>query len=1181
MASPRPTPEQLVQKFGRLNVLDDLIRSRAADVVQEPILAYPKSPHHAGSYEYYTGQDLDGLIDKAVHTLVSGDSFWKPQTRKSTIALLTLSDINMVVTFFALSRLGFTVMMLSPRLSGDACATLLETVGCDTVIYGDTPGIRATLGDILRHKLVSCVPMISKTSLDNMKETEILVVRRNQSAHDRQNQIALILHSSGSTGNPKPLFLSHKAIMTHPLRGPGFTSFNPLPWYHLHGLSTAFQAMWMRRTAFMWNAALPLTADSVVAALEDALPESVVTVPYMLQLLANSPRGLALLRQCKLVAYGGAPCPDELGDLLVEQGIHFGSMLGLTEAGLVAESTSRPREDKFWNYVQFFENIRPYVWMKPISDSLYECVYLAGHPALTASNSDDPPGSFHSKDVFAPHPILPHRWKYVTRLDDRINLVNGEKVLPLPIEGHIKQHPLIHEAVVVGVGKAAPGLLVFRNEKAAHIPDGEYLEAIWPIISEANATAEQFSQISRDMVSLLPITSVCPRTDKGSMIRAQVNLKYADVIDNIYAKVEKVAEGSLALGINETVSVLLDLCRSELGIPISSAESSFFAEGVDSLKAIHLRRLVLRTFKLDGSTEVSQNIVFDMGNIAELAKYICAVQNGETIAVKSDESVMTDLIEKYSVFHQHVPQAEPLPKAKSVILTGATGSIGVHTLFELLNDETISTVFCLTRRASPLEGVLQSLIDRRLSITPAQADKIVALNSPLDQPDLGLPEEIIHQMQDSVTQIIHTAWPVNFNLPLSQYEPHIRGLYNLIQLSLSVRQPDPAVVMFCSSISTALNHSSNTVLEEPLDSFSSALDMGYGQSKLIGERIVSNARRAGARSYSLRIGQVSGHSKKGLWNDSEAMPLMIRSALTLKALPQLDTTCSWLPVDKLAATILELAKACSVPSDEFRCDVSARTNGHSVAPVNGVQNEVNGSTHEVHGAANGIHDVPNGVNGATHETNGIAHEVNGPSNGVNGHSNGINGFSSSINWIANGFKETANGINGSTHETNGANDVDGTSYGLNGTTNGINGVNGHSDEAAPNSTTSPTTDDTIYNVCNSREFTWSALLSSLQSNGFQFETVPFEEWLQKLRESEARGEEHKNPAIKLIDHYESVHGQKNTSQAHESAKHAQKTFVTEKAERDSVTLRNDRLRIIEDGILNCYARDWLTRWVVD
>ncbi|KAJ5179953.1 hypothetical protein N7492_003163 [Penicillium capsulatum] len=1025
----------LVQEFGQLHVLDDLIRVRAADVIQHPILAYPDSEKDAGSYAYYTGQDLDEMIDQTVAVLMK-DGFQPPREDGVVVALLTLSDLAMVVTFFALSRLGYTVMMLSPRLSGEAAVSLLDTVGCETIIYGKTNSIRATMGDILQRKLVSCRPM--PNALHANTETSFLVLHRHRNYEAQRNKTALILHSSGSTGTPKPLFLTHRALMTHPLRGPGLTSFNPLPWYHLHGLSTALQAMWMRKTAFMWNAALPLTADSVVSALESARPESVAAVPYMLQLLVENRRGIAALRECKLVTYGGAPCPDELGDRLVSEGVHFGGSFGLTEAGLVAESISRPKGDPYWNYLRFFENLEPYIWMKPLGGDLFECVYLAGHPALTTSNSDEPPGSFHSKDVFMPHPTIPGRWKYASRLDDRITLVNGEKVLPLPIEGYIKQDPLVHEAVVVGLGKAAPGLLIFKAAEAEDLSTEDYLQTIWPTIEGANARAERFSQIPRDLIAVLSYHSKFPRTDKGSMIRAQVYLHYAELIDGIYTRAEQVG-GSLQLGFSETQSVLMNLCHDELGISLSGPEADLFAEGVDSLKAIHLRRLVLQNFQFDHE-RIGQNVVYETGSIARLAEYICALQGGDVNSlVEDDTDAMLDLIHRYSSFHQHLPRAGNNTTRQSAILTGATGSIGAHTLYELLTDDTVGKVFCLTRREQPLKAVLQSLFGKELQITLEQAMKIVALNSDLEDPTFGLGQgDLFHQMQESVTQIIHAAWPVNFNLPLRQFEEHIRGLHNLIQFSLTVHRPEPAVMMFCSSVSTALASQSSSIHEEPLH-----LDgayMGYGRSKLIGEHIVSAARRSGAKAYSLRIGQVSGHSKKGLWNDTEALPLMIRSAMTLDALPDLQETCSWLPVDKLASTIVELTRSCAAPT----------------RPSSPIDAEY--------------------------------------------------------------------------------------------------------------------VDDSIYNVCNSRAFSWSALLSSLARNGFQFKTVPFDEWMRLLRESEARGEEAVNPAVKLVGYYEEMYGPGSVL--------GHKTFLTDKSERDSVTLRNGRLRIIEDGILNCYVRDWMARWTV-
>lgn len=58
------------------------------------------------------------------------------------------------------------------------------------------------------------------------------------------------------------------------------------------------------------------------------------------------------------------------------------------------------------------------------------------------------------------------------------------------------------------------------------------------------------------------------------------------------------------------------------------------------------------------------------------------------------------------------------------------------------------------------------------------------------------------------------------------------------------------------------------------------------------ERIVGAAASgAGVHARVLRIGQIVGDSRVGVWSGTEAIPLMIRSAVTLGVLPDLDEVC--------------------------------------------------------------------------------------------------------------------------------------------------------------------------------------------------------------------------------------------------------------------------------------------------
>jgi hypothetical protein len=54
----------------RLQLLDELIRQRAVDEGQTPLLAYPKSKLGITEYEFFTGRELNKLVDGAAKALI-------------------------------------------------------------------------------------------------------------------------------------------------------------------------------------------------------------------------------------------------------------------------------------------------------------------------------------------------------------------------------------------------------------------------------------------------------------------------------------------------------------------------------------------------------------------------------------------------------------------------------------------------------------------------------------------------------------------------------------------------------------------------------------------------------------------------------------------------------------------------------------------------------------------------------------------------------------------------------------------------------------------------------------------------------------------------------------------------------------------------------------------------------
>ncbi|GAB1210138.1 hypothetical protein APSETT445_008928 [Aspergillus pseudonomiae] len=274
------------------------------------------------------------------------------------------------------------------------------------------------------------------------------------------------------------------------------------------------------------------------------------------------------------------------------------------------------------------------------------------------------------------------------------------------------------------------------------------------------------------------------------------------------------------------------------------------------------------------------------------------------------------------------------PSDQVVILTGATRSLGVYILSQLLHNPSVKEVFCLVRATSKnnaLDRVLSSLSSRSLPFTNAY--KIAAFPSTLGKEDLGLPATTIDELRSSLTHVIHAAWAVNFTLGVRSFEQqHIKGVHTLLNLCLSSRRSSPAEFYFCSSISAAAATPLPAQIAEcPIPELAHAQNMGYAQSKLVAERIVhAAALTTGMVARVLRIGQIVGDTATGYWNPTEAIPLMLRTAKTLGALPALDETPAWLPVDVVARSILELS---GIVSNE-----KAKALAHDPSVVYHVQN---------------------------------------------------------------------------------------------------------------------------------------------------------------------------------------------------------------------------------------------------
>jgi acyl-CoA synthetase (AMP-forming)/AMP-acid ligase II len=242
--------------------------------------------------------------------------------------LLGPSDLSYLVMLLALSKLGHSVLLLSTRISINAYVSLMERTQSQNIfIHGfkDTaeelrervPGLRA---HEIPDKGIYDYPIPDNVDTNLASHLDRDVESRN---------IAFIIHSSGSTSLPKPIFQTHGAAIKNYSGNMNMDGFITLPLYHNHGLSCLFRTIYSCKTLHLYNAKLPLTKAYLLDVMKNHGFEIFYGVPYALKLLAESDEGISVLSKLKAVMFGGSACPDSLGNRLVANGVnlvsHYGS----------------------------------------------------------------------------------------------------------------------------------------------------------------------------------------------------------------------------------------------------------------------------------------------------------------------------------------------------------------------------------------------------------------------------------------------------------------------------------------------------------------------------------------------------------------------------------------------------------------------------------------------------------------------------------------------------------------------------------------------------------------------------------------------------------------------------------------------------------------------------------------
>ncbi|KAK4892896.1 hypothetical protein LTR27_008624 [Elasticomyces elasticus] len=888
-------------------------------------------------------------FEKVVHTLaLSYSQLFRTQIdtgnaigHQPTIALLGSGHTyEYFATQLALLHLGLRVLLLSPSNADVARDHLLTT--CNAVGVVVEAELEAGLQQI-HLPVIAMLPLPSP--LDGIPVYDILGFEPS----DPWNSHSLIIHSSGTTGFPKPIYHSHRSMMLIARMYRLLPEFEINNWYllfplfHIAGVSIALSGLptgltltfpptnWPPAPSAILNAWRELEAVERPAECVHCAP---ALIEGLHEFITHTGGDFSPLTKLKVLQPGGAALSPLLLKKLVAVGCNVKTTYGSTEIGPPLRTIPHTRDNVHCYRVRNMYPNSPYLEMQAQGEGLSELLVYKGFPlAADLWPTEDSPNPYRTNDLFLEQPPGSGLFVLQGRKDDLLVHSNGEKTNALALQMALDSCPSISKSAVFGTGRAATAAIV---EIVDNANEEETLDTIEQICSGFPA----HSRLSRSMVHILTTGRTLPVTPKGSVRRKEVEKLYGAEIEEMYRNLEY-GDHNESSNPHETdlsdQAFVLQCVQRVLGRDDIDQNANFYRMGLDSQKALRLRSALMKRF---GRFPI--HLVFENPSVAELVHTLTAAPSaGAKVSGRLDrQRWMQDTITKYSSQISKLPRAWNPQQLESsgdevVYLTGATGALGNALIEAFVANPKIRRVYCAIRGGR--SRLTTGLLDRGYPDVVASSSKLEAVRYAMADPYLGLTKDRYTQLAADVTIVVNNAWLLNFNTPVNEFEHDcLQGTMHLMRFAVTSR---PKTFAFSSSVATHLGPGAagQTIQEdEATDDMTLALDSGYAQSKLVTERILqAYARHTKLPVKVFRIGQLCGHTTHGSWNSTEMFPIMLATGLKyLKAMPLLEgELVDWLPVEMCAHSIAILL---TQPRDSSGTLIDARSDVHNLVNPNAI-----------------------------------------------------------------------------------------------------------------------------------------------------------------------------------------------------------------------------------------------------
>ncbi|KAB8229042.1 hypothetical protein ETB97_008731 [Aspergillus alliaceus] len=487
--------------------------------------------------------------------------------------------------------------------------------------------------------------------------------------------------------------------------------------------------------------------------------------------------------------------------------------------------------------------------------------------------------------------------EFVARADNMVK-IRGFRIEPAEIEGALLKSEMVQGTVVLPVRR--PGKETYIV--AFVIPKDKQTFSLEKIDGYLRRRLPAYMMPRLEAVDALPFTV------HGKIDRVAVINKHLE--ETKKAEQQLLGSSDNKAGV-DSVSWLRTLWTSVLSISNIGDESNFFHLGGSSLQGAAMLVHIRRRFGLS----LTMQQIYDHPTLLSLATLIDAGQAKSKIDHSRLGIFIADsqLAKDIPVLSKEAPDWRS-PSEGRIFLTGATGFLGTYFLRELIDRPDVKSVRCLVRAsdASSARARLLGALDKYGLGGKDNLDKVSAIAGDLGKELFGLSETEFHELALWTSVIFHVGAHVNYVQP---YEKHrntnVFGTLNCIKLATTGR-------------TKALHYTSTAAVTGPVSHFTSAesisedsdlgefqgwlpYDIGYTQSKWVSEQLIHSMIAKGMPAIVFRPGFIMGDSLRGKGNCDDFMCRVFIGCIKLGYRPILPNQSKiMIPVDFITTALLHI-----------------------------------------------------------------------------------------------------------------------------------------------------------------------------------------------------------------------------------------------------------------------------------